>query len=49
MYALKLVVPRKEAGVKVPRFPVVMGTCTGEAPKSKAELFVIIDVQPVSK
>ena len=47
---LKCVVPWSEADVRAPRFPVVRGTCTGEAPKSKAKLFVIIiDVQPVFK
>ena len=46
---LKRAVPWSEADVRAPRFPVVMLTCAGEAPKSKAELFVITDVQPVSR
>ena len=46
---LKRAVPWSEADVRAPRFPVVIGTRTDEAPKSKAELFAIIDVQPVSK
>ena len=46
---LKFEVPRREADVAVPRFPVVMGTSTGTAPKSTAGLFVMTDVQPVSR
>ena len=46
---LKRAVPWNEAEVRAPKFPVVIWTCDGEAPKSKAELLVIIDVQPVSK
>ena len=46
---LKRAVPWNEADVRAPEFPVVIGTCDGETPKSRAELLVIIDVQPVSK
>ena len=47
---MKRAVPWSEADVRAPRFPVVVWrTCDGEAPKSKAELLVIIDVQPVSR
>ncbi len=44
---LKCAIPCNEADVRAPEFPVVTWTCNGEAPKSRAELLVIIDVQPV--
>ena len=46
---LKFEVPRREAEVAVPWFPVVIGTSTSAVPESMAALFVMRDVQPVSR
>ena len=46
---LKRAVPWNKADFRALEFPVVIGTYDGEAPKSRAKLLVIIDVQPVSK